>query len=201
MEAALKYLSFPCILNSTHLEHGTAVASRVFDLAKEHGSAVILLTIDEDGMAKTANRKLEIARRLYDLAVSNQKMQPEDLIFDVLTFTLATGDPLYANSAVETLNAIPMVKESLPGVLTSLGISNISFGFSPEARLVLNNIMLEQAIARGLDLCIFNPAHRRNPSSIAQNERTLAENLIFNRSTNALQEIAVYFRKKLKRSD
>ncbi|MEM5775019.1 MAG: dihydropteroate synthase [Anaerolineaceae bacterium] len=195
MEAALGLIKEPCILNSTHLEHGRAKADRVFELAKAHSASVIVLTIDEQGMAHTAERKLEVARKIHDIAVNDHGLSPRDLIYDTLTFTLATGEPMYENSAVETLTAIRQIKQELPGVLTSLGVSNVSYGFSPEARIVLNNIMLEQAVQYGLDLCIFNPAHLLDLGAIPADQRTLAENLIYNRSSNALREIAAYFRK------
>ena len=198
MEAALRTAVEPCILNSTHLEHGRAKADRVFQMAKDHSAAVIILTIDEQGMAHTARRKLEVAHQIYEIAVHDHGLQPEDLIFDTLTFTLATGDPQYENSALETLAAIGQIKKELPGVLTSLGVSNVSYGFSPEARIVLNNIMLEQALINGLDLCIFNPAHLVDFSSIPLDQRKLAEDLIYNRSSNALRDMAAYFRKMRK---
>ncbi len=195
MEAALQVIQEPCILNSTHLEHGREKADRVFELAKAHSASVIVLTIDEQGMAHTAGRKLEVAHKIHDIAVNDHGLAPEDLIFDTLTFTLATGEPQYENSAVETLTAIQQIKQEMPGVLTSLGVSNVSYGFSPEARIVLNNIMLEQAVQHELDLCIFNPGHLLDFATIPADQRLLAENLIYNRSGNALRDIAAYFRK------
>jgi 5-methyltetrahydrofolate--homocysteine methyltransferase len=195
MEAALKVVKEPCILNSTHLEHGRTKPDKVFELAREYSAAVIILTIDEMGMAQTAARKLEVAHKLYDMAVNEHGLNPADLIFDTLTFTLATGEPQYENSAIETLAAIKQIKKDLPGVLTSLGVSNVSYGFAPEARIVLNNVMLEQALLNGLDLCIFNPAHLLDLSSIPAEQHELAENLIYNRSPKALRDMAAYFRK------
>ena len=98
-----------------------------------------MLTIDENGMAKTARTKLEVARRIYDIAVNEHGLRPEDLVFDTLTFTLATGDAEFANSAIETIEGIRLIKQNLPGVLTSLGVSNLSFGLAPQARPVLNS--------------------------------------------------------------
>lgn len=103
METALKTAPGRCLLNSTYLEAGRAKADKVFALAKSHNAAVLCLTIDESGMAKTAQRKLEVARRIYDIAVDEHGLRPEALVFDALTFTLATGDPEYVNAAVDTI--------------------------------------------------------------------------------------------------
>ena len=103
LEAALKTAPGRCMVNSTHLEGGRAKADQIFALVKAHNATVMVLTIDEDGMAKTAERKLEVAQRIYDIAVSEHGLRPGDLIFDALTFTLATGDPEFADSAAETV--------------------------------------------------------------------------------------------------
>ncbi len=133
----------------------------------QYNAAVICLTIDEQGMAKTAERKLEIARRIYSIAVEEYGLLPGDLVFDALTFTLATGDPEFNASAVETLEGIRLIKRELPGVLTSLGVSNVSFGLSPAARAVINSVMLYHCVQAGLDMAIVNPAqitpYCRNP--------------------------------------
>jgi 5-methyltetrahydrofolate--homocysteine methyltransferase len=152
MEIALKTAPGRCMLNSTHLEGGRQKADRVFDLAKEHNAVVLCLTMDEAGMGKTAERKLEIAKHIYDIAVNEHGLQPEALVFDTLTFTLATGEPEYVNSAVETIEGIRRIKAELPGVMTSLGVSNVSFGLSRNARPVLNSIMLYHSVQAGLDM-------------------------------------------------
>jgi 5-methyltetrahydrofolate--homocysteine methyltransferase len=118
MEVALQTTPGRCLLNSTHLESGRGKAERVFALAKKYNAAVIALTIDEQGMAKTADRKLEVARRIYQIAVDEFGLRPCDLVFDALTFTLATGDPEFNRSAIETLDGIRTIKTELPGVLT-----------------------------------------------------------------------------------
>ena len=115
METALQTAPGRCLINSVNLEAGRAKAERVFALAKKYNAAVIALTIDEQGMAKTADRKVEVARRIYDMAVDEFGLRPQDLVFDALTFTLATGDPEFTNSAVETLEGIRQIKEELPG--------------------------------------------------------------------------------------
>ena len=194
MEAALKAAPGRCLLNSTHLEGGRSKAERVFALAKAHNAAVLCLTIDENGMAKTAQSKLEVARRIYDLAVNEYGLRPEALVFDTLTFTLATGEAEYANAAVETLNGIRLVKQELPGVLFSLGVSNASFGLQAEARPVLNSVMLYHAVQAGLDMAIVNPAHITPYAEIAAEQRVLCEDLIFNRRGDALQRFIEYFR-------
>ncbi len=193
MEAALKTAPGRCLLNSTHLESGREKADRVFELAKKHNAAVLLLTIDEIGMAKTAQRKLEVAQRLYQIAIQDHGLKPEALVYDTLTFTLATGDPEFANSAVETIDGIRLVKSSLPGVMTSLGVSNVSFGLSPAARPVLNSVMLYHAVQAGLDMAIVNPAHITPYAEIPANERELTEDLIFNHRPDALQRFIEYF--------
>ena len=128
MEIALQTAPGRCLLNSTHLEGGRSRADRVFGLAAKYNAAVLVLTIDENGMAKTAADKLAVARRIHEIAVNEHGLRPEALVFDTLTFTLATGEPEFAQSAVETLEGIRLIKANLPGVMTSLGVSNVSFG-------------------------------------------------------------------------
>src|SRR5512140_1144054 len=130
MEIALKTAPGRCLINSTHLEAGREKADKIFGLAKTHNAAVIVLTIDEDGMAKPAERKLEVARRIYDIAVNDHGLRPDDLVYDTLTFTLATGDEEFSNSAIETIEGIRLIKQNLPGVMASLGVSNLSFGLA-----------------------------------------------------------------------
>jgi len=193
LEVALKTAPGRCLINSTHLEGGRTKADRVFALAKEHNAAVICLTIDEQGMAKTRERKLEVAKRIYQIAVNEHGLRPQDLVFDALTFTLATGDSEFANSAIETLEGIRLIKQNLPGVLTSLGVSNLSFGLAPHARPVLNSVMLYHAVQAGLDMAIVNPAHVTPYAEISPEERQRAEDLIFNRRPDALQRYIEYF--------
>ncbi|MDD2694773.1 MAG: methionine synthase [Anaerolineales bacterium] len=189
MEIALQTAPGRCVLNSTHLEGGRQRADRVFALAKQYNAAVLCLTIDEQGMAKTAVRKLEVARRLLQIATQDHDLPPEALIYDALTFTLATGDPEFANSAIETLDGIRRIKSELPGVLTSLGVSNVSFGLSPAARAAVNSIMLFHAVQAGLDMAIVNPAHITPYADIPAEQRQLADDLIFNRRPDALQRL------------
>ena len=193
IKAALKANPGRSLINSTHLESGPEKARAVFALARQFNAAVIVLTIDEDGMAKDASRKLAVAQRIYDLAVHALGLQPEDLVYDALTFTLATGDPDLADSALQTLKGIRLIKEALPGVLTSLGVSNVSFGLSRPARAVLNSVMLFHAVEAGLDMAIVHPPHIKPYAEIPHNERQLAEDLIFNRHQDALADLIAYF--------
>lgn len=196
MEISLKTAPGRCLLNSTHLESGREKADRVFRLAREHNAAVLCLTIDEEGMTKTAQRKLEVAKRLFDIAVHDHGLRPEALVFDALTFTLATGDAEFANSAIETIEGIRSIKTELPGVFTSLGISNVSFGLSKDARPVLNSVMLFHSVQAGLDMAIVNPAHITPYAEIPLEARQLAEDLIFNRRSDALQRFIDAFERE-----
>ncbi len=193
LEAALQTAPGRCLINSTNLESGRAKAEKVFKLAKKYNAAVIVLTIDEQGMAKTAARKLEIARRIHSLAVDEFGLEPQDLVFDDLTFTLATGDPEFSQSAIETIEGIRLIKRELPGVLTSLGVSNVSFGLSGTARPVINSVMLHHCVQAGLDMAIVNPAQVLPYAEIPAVERDLADDLIFNRRQDALQRLIEYF--------
>ncbi|GAB4554371.1 MAG: methionine synthase [Anaerolineales bacterium] len=196
LEVALKTAPGRCLINSTHFEAGREKADKVFKLAKEHNAAVIILTIDEQGMAKTRQRKLEVAKRIYDVAVNEHGLAPSALVFDDLTFTLATGDPEFAASAIETIEGIRLIKEALPGVLTSLGVSNLSFGLAANARPTLNSVMLYHCVRAGLDMAIVNPAHIKPYAEIPAEEKELAEDLIFNRHPDALQRYIEYFEGK-----
>jgi 5-methyltetrahydrofolate--homocysteine methyltransferase len=195
LEVALKTAPGRCLINSTHLESGRDKADKIFKLAKDHNAAVIVLTIDENGMAKTREKKLEVAKRIYDIAVNDHGLKPEDLVYDTLTFTLATGDEEFANSAIETIEGIRLIKQELPGVMASLGVSNLSFGFAPQARPPLNSVMLYHCVQAGLDLAIVNPAHVTAYADIPAEEKELCEDLIFNRRKDALQRYIEHYEK------
>src|SRR5512139_4018457 len=195
LEIALKTAPGRCLVNSTHLEAGRTKADKVFALAKEHNAAVIVLTIDENGMAKPRDRKLEVAKRIYDIAVNDHGLRPDALVFDALTFTLATGDEEFADSAIETIEGIRLIKQNLPGVMASLGVSNLFFGLAPHARPVLNSLMLYHCVQAGMDMAIINPAHVTVYADIPQEEKELAEDLIFNRRADALQRYIEYYEK------
>ncbi len=193
LEIALKTAPGRCLINSTHLEAGRSKADKVFALAKQHNAAVIVLTIDENGMAKTREKKLEVAKRIYDIAVNDHGLKPEDLVYDTLTFTLATGDQEFVESAIETIEGIRLIKQNLPGVMASLGVSNLSFGFAQHARPVLNSVMLYHCVQAGLDMAIVNPTHVTPYPDISQEEKDLAEDLIFNRRADALQRYIEHY--------
>ncbi len=193
MKIALENYPGRAIVNSVHLEGGRTRMDTVLPLVVEHGAAVIALTIDPAGMAKTAARKLEAAQAIYDIAVGEYGLPPDALIFDALTFTLATGDPEFANSAVETLEGIRAIKQALPGVLSSLGVSNLSFGLTMAARGPLNSVFLYHAVQAGLDMAIVNPKHVAPYAEIPSELRVLCEDLIFNRRPDALARYIHYF--------
>jgi 5-methyltetrahydrofolate--homocysteine methyltransferase len=193
LEIALKTAPGRCLINSTHLEAGRSKADKVFALAKQHNAAVIVLTIDENGMAKTREKKLEVAKHIYDIAVNDHGLKPEDLVYDTLTFTLATGDQEFVESAIETIEGIRLIKQNLPGVMASLGVSNLSFGFAQHARPVLNSVMLYHCVQAGLDMAIVNPTHVTPYPDISQEEKDLAEDLIFNRRADALQRYIEHY--------
>jgi 5-methyltetrahydrofolate--homocysteine methyltransferase len=196
IEAALERIPGRAIVNSVNLEAGRDKLDRVVPLAIRHGAALIALTIDQQGMAKTAERKLEVARELTRLACEEHGLDPELLIFDALTFTLTTGDEEWRPSAVETIEGIRRIKAELPGVKTSLGVSNVSFGISPAARAVLNSTFLHHCVAAGLDLAMVNPNHITPYGEIPEQERALADDLVFNRSDDALERFMAHFESK-----
>jgi 5-methyltetrahydrofolate--homocysteine methyltransferase len=196
MKAALEQYPGRAILNSINLENRAERVDTILPLAVEHGACVVAMTIDEEGMAKTAVRKFEIAKRIHDIAVDEYGLPPDALIFDVQTFPLVTGQEDLADSGVQTLEGIRMIKERLPGVLTVLGISNVSFGIGQEARAVLNSVFLYHAVKHGLDLAIVNPSHVTPYADIAAEERELADELIYNRRPDALSRYIQHFENK-----
>src|SRR5438132_2315904 len=196
IKTALEQIPGRAIVNSINLEAGRAKADTVIPLARAHGAALIALTIDEEGMAKTADRKVEVAKRIREIACDEHGLDPEVLIFDVLTFTLTTGDEEWRPSAIETIEGIRRVKAELPGVKTSLGVSNASFRVSPAARAVLNSVFLHHAVDAGLDLAMVNPNHITPYPEIPEEERQLADDLVFNRRDDALERFIAHFESK-----
>jgi 5-methyltetrahydrofolate--homocysteine methyltransferase len=196
IEAALEQIPGRAIVNSVNLEAGRAKLDRVAPLAKAHGACLIALTIDEVGMAKTAERKLEIAERLVELCCDEHGLDRDALIFDCLTFTLTTGDPEWRPSAVATIDGIRLIKERLPGVQTSLGVSNVSFGVGLPARQVLNSVFLHHCVDAGLDLAMVNPNHITPYGEIVAEERELADDLVFDRREDALERFIAHFEAK-----
>ncbi|HEX4464745.1 MAG TPA: homocysteine S-methyltransferase family protein [Solirubrobacterales bacterium] len=196
LKAALEQIPGRAIVNSINLEAGRDKADVVIPLAKAHGAALIALTIDEVGMAKTAGRKVEIAQRIREIACEEHGLDPEALIFDALTFTLTTGDDEWKPSAVETIEGIRRIKTEIPGVKTSLGVSNVSFGVSPRPRAVLNSVFLHHCVEAGLDLAMVNPNHITPYSEISEEERALTDDLVFNRREDALELFISHFESK-----
>src|SRR5271166_5383394 len=179
VEEALKRIPGKAIINSINLEDGEKRTSKVLPMAKRYGAAVIALTIDEDGMALTAEKKLAIAKRIYDLAVNKYGIRPVDLIFDALTLPISTGQEDYRTAGIETLKAVKAIKTELPLAKTVLGVSNISFGLNTYARRVLNSVFLHEAVANGLDMAIVNYSKIYPLFKIPEEEVLLARNLIF----------------------
>ncbi len=196
IERALEQIPGRAIVNSVNLEAGRAKLDRVAPLALAHGAALIALTIDEAGMAKTAERKVEVAERIREICCEEHGLDPELLIFDCLTFTLTTGDEEWRPSALETIEGIKRVKAEIPGVKTSLGVSNVSFGVSPTARAVLNSVFLHHCVQAGLDLAMVNPNHISPYGEISEEERELADDLVFNRREDALERFIAHFESK-----
>jgi 5-methyltetrahydrofolate--homocysteine methyltransferase len=196
IKTALEQIPGRAIVNSINLEAGRDKADVVVPLAKAHGAALIALTIDEVGMAKTADRKVEIAQRIKEIVCDEHGLDPELLIFDCLTFTLTTGDDEWKPSAIETIEGIRRVKAEIPGVKTSLGVSNVSFGVSPGARAVLNSVFLHHCVEAGLDLAMVNPNHITPYGEIVSEERELADDLVFNRRGDALERFIAHFESK-----
>ncbi|MGD0980208.1 MAG: homocysteine S-methyltransferase family protein [Solirubrobacteraceae bacterium] len=196
MRAALEQIPGRAIVNSVNLEAGRAKLDTVVPLCLEHGAALIALTIDEESMAKTAGRKVDVAKRIYGYVVDEHGMSPEVLIFDALTFTLATGSDEFKTSAIETIDGIREIKAALPGVKTSLGVSNVSFGFGKTARAVLNSVFLHHCVAAGLDLAMVHPADITPYSEISELERELADDLVFNRREDATQRFIEHFEER-----
>jgi 5-methyltetrahydrofolate--homocysteine methyltransferase len=193
VEEALRRYPGRATVNSINLENGRERIDRVLPHVVEHGAAVVALTIDEEGMAKTAQRKLEIARRIHEIACREYGLEPDALIFDDLTFTLATGDAEFRRSAIETIDGIRLIKRELPGVLTSLGVSNVSFGLAKHARAVLNSVFLHHCVEAGLDMAIVNPAHITPYAEVDEEQRRLADDLIFDRGEDALAKFIAFY--------
>ncbi|MBN2013270.1 methionine synthase [candidate division KSB1 bacterium] len=193
IETALKLYGGRAVINSINLEDGEGRADAVCQLARRYGAGLIALTIDEKGMALEAEKKLAIAKRIYDIAVKRHGMRASDLIFDALTFTLGSGDATLKDSAIHTMNGIRMVKEALPGVSTLLGLSNVSFGLNPYSREILNSVFLAEAVKAGLDMAIVNVQKIIPLYQINDDDKEHALNLIYNRTENALIDFINHF--------
>ncbi|MHB8619017.1 MAG: methionine synthase [Chloroflexota bacterium] len=192
IEAALKSYPGRAIVNSVHLGEEDRMR-KVMPLVRDHGTAVIAMTIDQVGMAKTLDRKVEVARAIHQVVTGEYGLPADALIFDTLTFPLSTGQEELADSAKETIGAIREIKRELPGVLTVLGVSNVSFGFAAASRPLLNSMFLHHALEAGLDMAIIHPSHVLPLNEIPADQRELAEDLLFNRSPEALPRFIRFF--------
>jgi 5-methyltetrahydrofolate--homocysteine methyltransferase len=184
IELALTYCQGKSIINSINLEDGEEKFERICPIARRYGAALVVGSIDEDKLqaqAFTRERKLAVAQRSTKLLTEKYGIPPEDIIIDPLVFPCATGDANYIGAAVETIEGIRLVKENVPYVKTVLGISNISFGLPASAREVVNSVFLYYCTKAGLDLAIVNAEKLERFASIPEDERRLAENLLFNR--------------------
>ena len=184
LETALKNIGGKPILNSVNLEDGEEKFDEVCSLAKKFGTSLVCLTIDEVGMAKSIEDKLKIADRIIDLATTRHGIKKEDLIFDVLTFTLGSGDEEYWDAGINTIEAIRALREKHPEVSATLGLSNISFGLDKDARPYLNSMFLHHCIDAGLTSVIINVKHIIPINKISQEDQDICNDLIFNRKPN-----------------
>ncbi|WP_096463694.1 methionine synthase [Aneurinibacillus soli] len=193
---ALKYSQGKAIINSINLEDGEERFDEVAPLLTKFGGAVVVGTIDEEGMAVTRERKLEVAARSYDLLVNKYGLNPRDLIFDPLVFPVGTGDEAYIGSAKETVEGIRLIKEKFPECQTILGVSNVSFGLPPAGREVLNAVYLYHCTKAGLDYAIVNTEKLQRFASISDEERTMAEELLFDTTDETLASFTAFYREK-----
>ena len=181
LESAMRLYGGKPLINSINFEDGEEPAAKRLQLAKQFGAGVIALTIDEEGMAKTAEDKLRIAKRLYAYAVEQHGLTPSDLLFDPLTFTICTGNEDDRLLGVHTLDAIEMIAKELPDCQIILGLSNISFGLNAAARHVLNSVFLDHAVRRGMTGAILHVSKIMPLHAIPEREVEIAEDLIFDR--------------------
>src|SRR5258706_9458796 len=184
VEEALKRIPGKAIINSINLEDGEKRTSKVLPMAKRYGAGVIALTIEEEGMALTADRKVAIAHRIFDLATQKYGIRPVDLLFDTLTLPISTGQEEYRSAGIETLAAVKRIHQELPEVKTVLGVSNISFGLDAYPRRVLNSVFLHEAVENGLDVAIVNYTKIYPLYKIPSEEVELARKLIYRDASN-----------------
>ncbi|MFP4435027.1 MAG: methionine synthase [Phycisphaerae bacterium] len=205
IDACLRIHPGRCVVNSINLEDGGTNLARIASAARKYGAAVVALTINEVGMAMTADDKVATARAIHDRAVNDHGLRPQDILFDPLTFTIASGDESLRTAGIETLEGIRRIKEELPGVHTVLGLSNISFGLKPHARRVLNSVFLHEAVQAGLDAAIVDVAKIMPLSSIEDEDREMAMDLIYDRrrdeGTTPLMALIEHFADRTETTD
>lgn len=195
LEAGLQLLGGRSIINSINLEDGEEKFDKICELSNKYGAALIALTIDEEGMAKSAERKLEVAQRIYDLCTKRHGISPDALIFDPLTFTIGSGDEDSRDAGIQTLEGIRLIKERIPGVRTVLGLSNISFGLKPYPRQILNSVFLAEAIKNGLDSAIVHskkilPIHQIDPEILK-----ITNDLIYDKRSDGYDPLFLFIEK------
>ena len=186
LKAGLEHLGGRCVINSVNYEDGDGPTSRfakIMPLVKEHGASVVALTIDEEGQARDAQWKLRVARRLINDLHDNWGMNVGDILIDCLTFPIATGQEETRKDGIETINAIRQLKVEFPEVQTTLGVSNVSFGLNPAARVVLNSVFLHECVQAGLDSAIVHPSKITPMVRIDERQKEVALDLIYDRRT------------------
>jgi len=181
MEAGLQHAGGKSILNSTNYEDGEPRFAKVIDLARRYGASVVIGTIDEEGMARTAEGKFKIAKRAYEQATGELGLPASDIFFDPLALPISTGIEEDRRNALETIEGIKRIKAELPGCFTILGVSNISFGLNPASRVVLNSVFLHDAVEAGLDAAIVNASKIEPLNRIGEQELKVARDLIYDR--------------------
>jgi len=193
MEEGLKCIGGKPIINSVNLEDGVDKFHAICKLAKKFGTALVCLTIDEVGMAKTTEDKVSQAERMYDMAVNGHGIDPRNLIFDVLTFTVGSGDLEYRDAAIQTLEAIRELHKRHPEVGSTLGLSNISFGLDANARRYLNSVFLHHCLQAGLTTVIINVKHIIPLAKMSDADREVCEELLFNPDEDSLFKFIEHF--------
>jgi len=191
LKAGLEHLGGRCVINSVNYEDGDGPTSRfakIMPLVKEHGASVVALTIDEEGQARDADWKLRVARRLIIDLRDNWGMNVGDILIDCLTFPIATGQEETRRDGIETIDAIRRLKIEFPEVQTTLGVSNVSFGLNPAARVVLNSVFLHECVQAGLDSAIVHPSKITPMARIDERQKQVALDLIYDRRTFDGQE-------------
>ena len=186
LKAGLEHLGGRCVINSVNYEDGdgpTSRFSKIMPLVKEHGASVVALTIDEEGQARDAEWKLRVARRLINDLHDNWGMNIGDILIDCLTFPIATGQEETRKDGIETIEAIKQLKIEFPEVQTTLGVSNVSFGLNPTARIVLNSVFLHECVQAGLDSAIVHPSKITPMARIDERQKQVALDLVYDRRT------------------
>lgn len=196
IELGLKYSQGKAIINSINLEDGETKFEAIVPLIHKYGAAVVVILIDERGQAVSRQAKIEVADRAYELLTNKYGMKPHDIIFDPNMFPVGSGDPQYLGSAVETIEGIKWIKAKYPACKTILGLSNISFGLPDAGREVLNSVYLYHCTKAGLDYAIVNTEKLERYASIPEEERCLAEELIYQTNDDTLARFVAHFRVK-----